>query len=111
MTPWRFLPWVIGAIMALLALLIVSLQVASVELFYTFLCLWVVALVGLMCAPSQPRPSSEEVEEKKQADADANARGPATAASGPAPAILPKLMGRAAASEAAAAQAEAKRNS
>jgi len=91
-TQWRYLPHFVVAIPALLALLVVSLQVGSHEMFAVFWCLWSIVFLSLIVSNSK-RP-------KQSSAPDIAAKGATTCAeegfprSTPGAATLPRLMGR-----------------
>jgi len=70
-TPWRPMRCLIPAIWANLALLILALQTASPELFYTFWICWAMTVVGLMAWPIGSSDIKDVSESKASTDAQA----------------------------------------
>jgi len=54
MAPWRPLYYIVASILAVIALLVVALQVGRAWLFYCFWAVWLLSMLTLMCLPSRP---------------------------------------------------------
>mmetsp|Transcript_125477 Transcript_125477/g.360666 ORF Transcript_125477/g.360666 Transcript_125477/m.360666 type:complete len:654 (-) Transcript_125477:264-2225(-) len=68
LSTWAYLPWVVTAILIVLAALVWALQVGESSLFYTFVAMWLATALTLLVLPSRPRTRQTTATTIKAAD-------------------------------------------